>query len=406
MTSSSPISLAFLPRCVNHFLRNGSDVFACSQDKSRAFDMCKFSVLFRKMRVISLVLLRLIIYMYINQFSNVCYNNQMSFSFSIGNGVGQGKILAGTAYCFYCRDLFEILETSGYGCQINGVYAGAFGYSDDDLLLSPTLTGLQNMILITEMYNNTHGLKFSTDRDPRKSKTKCISWMRSPRPLPKLRLCGHLLPWVDRILHLGNTLTNQVNIISADMQIKKARYIAKNIEINQEFSFSAPQTKLKVNEIYNSSWFGSVLWDLSSLSGIGLETSYNRSVKVMLNLPFGTHRELIEPLTNRKHLKCVLIKRFLQMIESIQKSDKLILHTVLDAVKNDAQTVTGRNMRNITLLIGKDPASTKDAHSIIYHSMSEEREWRLEVIEMLLEERELGNLEEPDLELLEWLCTD
>ena len=190
------------------------------------------------------------------------------------------------------------------------------------------------------------------------------------------------------------------------MQIKKARYIAKNIEINQEFSFAAPQTKVKANEIYNSSWFRSVLWDLSSPSAIGLESSYNRSVKVMQNLPFGTHRELIEPLSNRKHLKCVLIKRFLQMIENIQKSNQLIVHTVLGAVRTDAQTVTGRNLRNISLLTGKDPASTKDAHSMIYNRMSEMREWRLEVIELLLEERELGDLEEPDLELLEWLCTD
>ena len=79
---------------------------------------------------------------------------------------------------------------------------------------------------------------------------------------------------------------------------------------------------------------------------------------------------------------------------------------MLGAVRTDAQTVTGRNLRNISLLTGKDPATTKDAPSMIYRRMLEKREWRLEVIELLLEERELGNLEEPDLELLEWLCTD
>ena len=403
---SAPMCSWAVIETVNYFLNNGSDVFACSQDKSKAFDMCKFSVLFRKMMVISLVFLRLIIYMYVHQFCNVFYNNQVSSGFSIGNGVGQGKILAGTAYCFYCRDLFDILEKSGFGCEINGVYAGAFGYSDDDLLLSPSITGLRNMIRITEIYGHNHGLKFSTDPDARKSKTKCISWMRSPRPLPRLRLCGHLLPWVDRIVHLGNTLTDQMDIISSDMKIKKARYISKNIEINQEFSFAATETKLKVNDIYNSSWFGSGLWDLSSQSAIGLESSYNRSAKIMLNLPFGTHRELIEPLTKRKHLRCVLIKRFLKMIENIRKSDKKILLTLLYLVKNDAQSVTGRNVRYITMLTGSESVSICDADSIVYHDTPEEREWRIELIETLLEERELNGLEEPDLELLEWLCTD
>ena len=56
----------------NYFLENGSDVFGCSMDKSKAFDLCKFSVLFRKMiKNLNLVFLRIIIFMYIHQFSNV-----------------------------------------------------------------------------------------------------------------------------------------------------------------------------------------------------------------------------------------------------------------------------------------------------------------------------------------------
>ena len=34
---------------VNYFLDHGSEVFGCSMDKSKAFDLCKVSVLFRKM---------------------------------------------------------------------------------------------------------------------------------------------------------------------------------------------------------------------------------------------------------------------------------------------------------------------------------------------------------------------
>ena len=101
---------------INYYLRNDSDVYGCSQDKSKAFDLCKFSVLFSKMmKTVSLVFLRLIIFRYLNQFCNI--------SFTIGNGVGQGKILAGFAYCFYCHGLFENLEKWGFGCTVNGVYA-------------------------------------------------------------------------------------------------------------------------------------------------------------------------------------------------------------------------------------------------------------------------------------------
>ena len=92
---------------VNYFLRNESDVYGCSQDKSKAFDLCQFSILFSKMiKTLSLVFLRLIIFSYLNQFCNVRFNNEISSSFTVGNGVGQGKILAGFTYCFYCHSLF------------------------------------------------------------------------------------------------------------------------------------------------------------------------------------------------------------------------------------------------------------------------------------------------------------
>ena len=164
---------------VSYFLRNGSEVFGCSMDKSKAFDMCSFSILFKKLfNKISHIFLRTIIFMYVNQFLNVRWDSEVSSSFTIGNGVGQGKILAGFVYCFYCFQFFNILQNSGYGCHVKDVYAGVFGYSDDDILLAPSLSALKHMIFLAEQYFTKHGLSFSTDPDPRKSKTKCIAWLK------------------------------------------------------------------------------------------------------------------------------------------------------------------------------------------------------------------------------------
>ena len=66
----------------------------------------------------------------------------------------------------------------------------------------------------------------------------------------------------------------------------------------------------------------------------------------------------------------------------------------------------GKTYQEYHIVTGKYPASTKDAHSMIHHSMLEEREWRLDMGELLLEERQLGSLEEPDLDLLDGLCAD
>ena len=90
-------------------------------------------------------------------------------------------------------------------------------------------------------------------------------------------------------------------MVEGYMKVKKARYISRNIELNQEFHFIATEKKLKVNNIYNSSWFGSVLYNLYITEAVKIESSYNRSIKIMLDLPYGTHRGLIKPLTGQKH---------------------------------------------------------------------------------------------------------
>ena len=140
-----------------------------------------------------------------------------------------------------------------------------------------------------------------------------------------MELCGRQLPWVDKVVHLGMTLTNKSDILDTDMNIKKAHYVARNIELNQEFHFASPETKLKINESYNSSWFGSVMYKLYGPEAVKLESAYNRSIKIMMDLPLGTHRGLIEPVSGRRHLRKSLSQRFVSMTEKMRKSKKPIL---------------------------------------------------------------------------------
>ena len=97
----------------------------------------------------------------------------------------------------------------------------------------------------------------------------------------------------NKVKHLGITVENKLDGCSKDMNEKNAQYISKNIELNQEFSFADPFTKLKMNNIYNSHYYGSPLWDLFGVGAVQVESTYNRSVKVMLDLPFDAHRCLI-----------------------------------------------------------------------------------------------------------------
>ena len=179
--------------------------------------------------------------------------------------------------------LFLLLKNSGSGCKISNFYAGAHGYADDLLFLCPSRSGLQEMLDIASKYASDHKISFSTNTIPSKSKTKGIVFSDqrirfSPEPL---YLNGNPLPWVEKAKYLGNKVTGILDGYSQDVREKRAQYIERNCEINQEFSFAHPEVKTKINGIYNSSFPGSVLWDLSSPSTQMIFNTWSVSVRHM-----------------------------------------------------------------------------------------------------------------------------
>lgn len=158
---------------ISYFLRNGSQVYTCLMDMTKAFYLVRHSTMFEKIIAagMSLIFVRLLIFIYRNQSANVRWNGFFSDFFSIRNGVRQGAVLSAVFYCIYMNDLFKILRRSKFGCWVNGDFFGILGYSDDNFLLAPSLHALQQMLYICEDYAKTHDLKFSTDPDPQKCKT-------------------------------------------------------------------------------------------------------------------------------------------------------------------------------------------------------------------------------------------
>ena len=317
------------------------------------------------------------------QFANVRWNGEVSSVFTLSNGVRQGGVISAILYCFYTNDLFRLLRNRSKGCWVNSNFHGIFGYSDDNILMAPSLSALQDMLRTCEQYALEHNLKFSTDPNPKKCKTKCLAFLSKPRPLQNLQLCGHPLPWVDHCKHLGNTVEHRINGLKQDMAIKRASYIAKNNELLQEFYFAHPRTKIKLNNIYNTHFTGSPLWDLFCDEAIKFENTWNRSVRIMYDLPVNTHRYFIEPLVEGRHFKNTVIKRFLRFVENIQKSTKVIPKMLLHTIKLDVKSITGSNLREIMLLVNKSSIgqlNIHDADVVQYHKIKEEDTWKISVL--------------------------
>ena len=61
----------------------------------------------------------------------------------------------------------------------------------------------------------------------------------------------------------------------------------------------------------------------------------------MLNIPRETHKYLIEPLSETKHISSVIYQRFLNFIQQINKSSKKLPKKLLKVLKHDVSSVTG-----------------------------------------------------------------
>ena len=157
---------------MQHFVRNGSNVYMCALDMSKAFDRVKHSVLFKKLldRDLPDIYVRLLIHMYREQTAKVRWNKQESNEFSLNNGVKQCAVLSAILYCVYVNDLYQLLRKRKYGCWINGDYFGILGYSDDILLQAPSISALKNILMTCENFAVEHNLQFSTHPNPAKSK--------------------------------------------------------------------------------------------------------------------------------------------------------------------------------------------------------------------------------------------
>ena len=133
--------------------------------------------------------------------------------------------MSALAYCFYCEQLFATLERQRSGCWIQSYFMGLLGYSDDNICLAPSLHALQKMLKTCEDFAFSHNLKFSTDPNPIKCKTKTMAFLKKPCDLPNLMLCENPLPWTDGCKHLGINLENIINGCEHDMRTKNAQYI-------------------------------------------------------------------------------------------------------------------------------------------------------------------------------------
>ena len=378
---------------INYFTNRGSSVYVCLLDLTKAFDMVKLSKLFSKLRdKVPPIHLRILIFSYINQQCNVRWGSHESETFSISNGVRQGAVSSPVLFSLYIDSLFIILQESGFGCHIDHLYYGVFAYADDIVLLSPSRTGLQQMLNICCQFFSEHGINISTNADLSKSKTKCMHFNTHMHPL-NISLNGRDLPWVSSYKHLGHLLHDSEDW-DHDLLLKRGTFIGGFHELQQELGLQDSSVMLRLVNTYITSFYGSSLWDLNSESSNKLWTAWNRMINTVFKLPFGTHRYILNKLSILPHLKTMLNKRFLKFQNSLQACDKPQVKHLQSIQEADFRSPYGRNCLSITT----------DSTNAEYFPVPQEEAWRIPLVCDLLDCHISGFSEQELQEILRFAC--
>ena len=131
----------------------------------KAFDRINYYTLFKKLinRNVSCIYLRLfLLNMYTKLLIRIKWNNSYSEYFNVTNGLKQGGVLSPLLFSIYIDDLLSELTLQDIGCKIGSEFYEVYGYADDIVLLSPTVSGLKSMVNTCTKYTNDHDVQFNS----------------------------------------------------------------------------------------------------------------------------------------------------------------------------------------------------------------------------------------------------
>ena len=162
---------------VQHLLRNGTNPIVTVLDCTKAFDLCKLSILFYRIldSGVPPIVVRCLMYMYEEQHGWVRWGQAKSATFPITNGTRQGAILSPAFWAVYCDLMIKELRQLGVGAHVAGLFMGVACYADDVVLIAPCHQAMEMMLKTVEDFAARYNISFSTDPTPRNLKVSVSS---------------------------------------------------------------------------------------------------------------------------------------------------------------------------------------------------------------------------------------
>ena len=290
--SSTLLATALLKETVNKFVKEGSVVYSCFLDLSKAFERLDHELLLKKLADANLpsYLISIFKSIFCGSFVSVNYGGFYSKKWQLRQGVRQGGILSAYIFSFYMNDVLETIFNCPYGCRLGVNKISIQAYADDIVLIAPTPRGLQFLIDKINECLTDHKMTINL------SKTVVMIFKRGSQNVANnlsFVLNGLKLDRVTEYKYLGSILSSDMSE-TLDMEKCMNAFNKSFGFLFRKFQSVNPSIFYSLFISFCASFYGSELWvdrDKARCTFRKLSVCYHNALKKILGFPrfYGNH---------------------------------------------------------------------------------------------------------------------
>ena len=139
-------------------------------------------------------------------------------------------------------------------------------------------------------------------------------------PKRTVRLNGVAIKWKDKIRHLGNIISSNLND-NLDIKAKSNVFISQVNKLNNKFGTVHSIFRGKLLQTYCCAWYGCQTWDLVSKPVRHMNVQWNKAVRRTIGVPYDTRTRLLPLLVKGRNFRDQHRTRVMKFLTSFMTSD-------------------------------------------------------------------------------------
>jgi hypothetical protein len=249
-------------------------------------------------------------------------------------------VLSPILFTVYIDELLSQLSTSHKGCYIGDTFCGALGYADDVILLSPTVSSLNEMLSVCRNFAKEYDVLFNS------SKSKLLYYGNPCYKPTHVSFMGSNIDVVVNEKHLGNIIGHKC--IKQQLNDCINMFVSKVNMVHSHFNHVNHYVRYEIFKTYCMPLYGSQLWDFNHNYVNKFYVCWRKAIRKLFCLPYNAHCDLLPYICNDNNPNIQLYHRFISFVKCLSLSKNHLSSLCYNMAVNGSCSAVSNNMSLIS----------------------------------------------------------